>query len=165
MKKPMAIFIAVLMFCTFSMLTAGDMWFDMENCEMCKPMASSEGLMENLTWEQHKISNGVLSTCTVDAEYMDAYKKADAAMMANGEKLMAGEKLQLCGSCGALNMIFAKGLKYENVETKNGGITLFTSDDPEVVAEVHKWADKNDEEMAKMMESMGDGGAHEGHNH
>ncbi|KAA3636157.1 MAG: hypothetical protein DWP97_03425 [Calditrichaeota bacterium] len=165
MKKPMAILLAVLMLCTFSILTAGEMWYDMANCEMCKPIAASKGLMENMTWEQHKISNGVLSTCAVKPQYLDAYQKADAAMQANGEKLMAGEKLQLCGSCEALNMIFAKGLKYEKVETQNGGIVLFTSDNAEVVAEVHKWADKNDKEMAKMMEAMGEKDPHAGHNH
>ncbi len=39
----------------------GKPWFDIHNCGMCKNMAAEEGLMDNLNWETHKISNGMLN--------------------------------------------------------------------------------------------------------
>ena len=40
-------------------------WFDMENCQMCKPMMETEGFMQNVTWESYPIANGMVSITTV----------------------------------------------------------------------------------------------------
>lgn len=129
---------------------AGDAWFDMENCSMCKPMMDKPGLMENMTWEQYDISNGVVGVTTVAAEFKDAFKSCHTEMMAISEKLMAGEEMPLCGSCVTFGGLVGKGMHIENVPTSNGQITILTADNDELVAEIKAWSSKNKEEMKKM---------------
>ena len=164
MKKLTMILLAVALLAGISMTQADEAkWFDMEHCAMCKPMMEVPGLMEKMTCEQYNISNGVLSVSTVPAEMMESFTKMCDAMDATGGKLMAGEKMELCGSCATLGAMFPKGVHFEKVMTSNGDIMMFTSENAEMVTELHKWADKNTEEMAKMMSAMESG--HEGHEH
>ncbi len=128
-------------------------WFDMQNCGMCKSMPME--LYTSMTWEQHPISNGVVSVTTVTEKALPTYRKAHADMMAHGEKLMSGEKMALCGSCTAFSACLMKGASYEYVETTTGDLMIVTSDDKKVVAELKTWAAKNTEEMAKMMKDHG----------
>ena len=128
-------------------------WFDMASCGMCKNMSAE--LYTSMTWEQHPISNGIVSVTTVTEEALPAYRKAHANMMATSEKLMTGEQMTLCGSCTAFGACLMNGANYEYVETKNGDLMIVTSDDEEIVAELKTWAAKNKEEMAKMMTSEG----------
>jgi len=169
MKKLLMLTLAITLFIGSGMVQADEAkWFDMENCAMCSGMMAEKGLMEHMNWEQHNISNGVISVATVTPEFMEAFGRSCAARDAQGAKLMAGEKMDLCGSCSSLASLFPKGLQHEKVDTKDGNITLFTSDNPEIVKELHAWADKNAEEMKKMMAGMeahGDHDGHEGHNH
>jgi hypothetical protein len=125
-------------------------WFDMPNCEMCKPMMDQPGLLEHATWEQHNISNGIMSVTTVTPEFMPQFDKARAAMEAVSKRMMAGEEVHLCPMCQAMGACFAKGLKAETVNTKHGQISIMTSDDPKVVAEIQAWAKRTNDEMAKM---------------
>ena len=125
-------------------------WFDMENCGMCKPLAAKPELMMNMVWEHHNISNGIVSVTTVPEAYMDQYTAASMEMHKTGEMLMKGEAVELCGMCTALSGIMAKGARPEYVTTKTGSLMLVTSDDPEVVKSLQKWAKHNTDEMAKM---------------
>ena len=167
MKRLTMVMLAVALLVGISMTQADEAkWFDMEHCAMCKPMMDTPGLMESMTCNQYNISNGVLSVSTVPAGKMDAFTKMCDAMDATGAKLMAGESMELCGSCSALSAMFAKGAHFEKVMTSDGDIMLFTADTPELVEGLHDWANKNAEEMAKMMSSMGEEkGEHEGHGH
>lgn len=129
---------------------AGDAkWIDMDNCEMCKPMAQQKGLMENMTWEQYDLSNGIVSITTVKPDYMDEYKAAKLEMDKSVARMQQGEQLNLCGSCMSLGMIMMKGVKSEEVPTSNGELWLLTSDDPELVSALQEWAAKNKAEMKK----------------
>ncbi len=128
-------------------------WFDMQNCGMCKSMPME--LYPSMTWEQHPISNGVVSVTTVTEKALPAYRIAHANMMATSEKLMSGEEMTLCGSCTAFGACLTKGASYEYVETKNGDLMIITSADEKIVAELKTWAAKNKKEMAKMMTSEG----------
>ncbi len=128
-------------------------WFDMASCGMCKNMSAE--LYTSMTWEQHPITNGVVSVTTVTEKALPTYRKAHADMMAFGEKLMSGEKMALCGSCTAFSACLMKGASYEYVETTTGDLMIVTSDDKKVVAELKTWAAKNTEEMAKMMKTHG----------
>ena len=62
-------------------------WLDWDNCGMCSNMASTEGLMDHMTWEQHDISKGVVSITVVDGEYLD--------LEFGVENKQAGEAVQL----------------------------------------------------------------------
>jgi hypothetical protein len=57
----------------------------------------------------------------------------------------------MCGSCEYYGKMMQAGAKFEYVPTKTGVIVLVTSDKPEVVDMIKKDAQRNREEMAKMM--------------
>jgi hypothetical protein len=141
----------VLLFAAMWVAADDKPWFDMEHCQMCKNFTQHEGLMEAMTWEQHKISGGFIAVSTTDTKHLEACRKANAACDALGEKLMAGEEVALCGSCNALGMAMAHGAKMENVDLENGRVMLVTSGDSTVIAGLHVWVDRNVKEMEKMM--------------
>ncbi|MDH3217744.1 MAG: hypothetical protein OEN01_15960 [Candidatus Krumholzibacteria bacterium] len=130
-------------------------WFDMDNCAMCKNMTSNAELMENMTWENHNISNGIVAVTNVHEKYLDAYRAAHEGMTQTGAKLKKGEMLELCGSCMAIGACMMKGPKQEYVKTSTGDIWIVTSDKPELVAELQSWSKRNTAEMAKMKAKKG----------
>lgn len=129
-------------------------WFDM-NCGMCKPMADKPGLMDNMQWEQHKLTNGIIAVTNVPKGHLEAYRAAHEEMMKIAEGMEKGEMVEMCGSCMALGMCLMKGPHEEYVKTKTGDIWIVTSDDPEVVTGLHKWVDRNKAEMEKMKPKKG----------
>jgi len=156
----------VLMVFVFSIALAGDEpWFDMVNCEMCKPLGDNPELLMNMSWEIFELSNGILLLSTVDKAYEEPYKKINVAMQKVVDRIMAGEEVQLCNSCQAMNMIYMKQPKHENFVTQHGDVTVMTSDNPELVAEMHAWAKRTNAELAKYeMEEMEEKHEHE-HDH
>ncbi|MCH7878916.1 MAG: hypothetical protein IH914_06350 [candidate division Zixibacteria bacterium] len=142
-------------------------WFDMENCGMCAPMTAEKGLMENINWENHNISNGMLSIATPPAEYAEAFDRACASMDALVKKMMAGDVMEmtLCGHCNSYSSIMGAGAKIEKIVTKNGRLTLLTSSDEKIVGKIHAHVERTNAEMAKMMEAMTKESGHEGHAH
>ena len=155
MRTKVLIGLAVILLATTSWLVAQDKpWFDMKNCDMCKNFTAHPGLMESMDWETHKISNGIMMLSMVKPEMVKAYRKANAACNALGKKLQEGHQANMCGSCDAMGMLMMKGAKMEDVEIKNGGVMLLTSSDSTVVADLHQYADRNDQEWKKMMEAM-----------
>ncbi len=129
-------------------------WFDM-NCSMCTNLYSVEGLMENMSWEQLDISNGVLSVTLVKEDYLPAYRKAHLGMKETSKELQQGKMLDLCGSCMAFGACMMKGANQEYVETMHGDVWIVTSDDDELVAELQAWAKRNREELAKLKPKKG----------
>lgn len=128
----------------------GEQWFDMENCAMCKPLTEEPGLLDHVVWEQHNISHGIVSVTTVEQDYLEAYRRAHSKMGGVVASLQKGEKVDLCGMCTALSAAMMKGAQQESVETTYGDVMLLTSDKPDVVADLQKWAARNKEEMKKM---------------
>ena len=140
-----------LLFVALSLNAGEKPWFDMENCAMCKNLYAQKGLVDHIMWEQHAISNGVVSVTTVEPAYLAKYRTAHIDMMAAGKKMQDGEMLPMCGSCTALGACMMKGLNMEYVETSAGDVMIMTSDNPELVKEVQAWGTRNTEEMKKMM--------------
>jgi hypothetical protein len=134
-----------------SLAFAGDeAWFDMENCSFCKNYTEDPELIHHMSWEQHSISNGIISVTVVDEEYRESFATCSAKMMKAGEEAMQGKQMPMCNSCMAFGTIMMKGPQSEKVETTNGEIWIMTSDDPEVVKAMQKWAKRNMTELAKM---------------
>jgi hypothetical protein len=153
-RKMIALSLAALMIAGAT--TAGELgWFDMANCAMCKNISSHEGLMENITWEQHPISNGVVSVTTVDAKYIESYRSCHADMVETSMKMQQGTPMEMCGSCTELGNCMKKGIGMEYVKTSTGDVWIMTSDKPELVKEIQAWAARNKEEKAKMMKAEG----------
>jgi len=132
-------------------------WFDMENCAFCKHLMKDPKLMDNMTWEHHDVSNGVLSITTVNPECQKSYQEAMGAKMDLGAKLEKGEvdmkDIKMCGSCQHWGMLEKMGVKFEHVQGKGADIMLMTSDKPEVVKMIQEYGQRNREELAKMEEA------------
>ena len=129
-------------------------WFDL-NCGMCKPMFEKPGLMDNVQWEQHKLTNGIVAITNVPKEYLDAYRTAHEEMMKIAEGLEKGETVDMCGSCMALGKCLMAGAHEEYVKTSTGDVWIVTSDNAETVAGLHKWLERNHKEMEKMKAEKG----------
>jgi hypothetical protein len=149
----LVVFTAILIV-FFSMLWAGDErpWFDLENCEFCKHLMKDPELLNNSDWEHHKIDNGLVTVTTVRDEYMPSFLEAMEHMQETADRLMKGEQVYMCGMCEAMGALMMKGVKWDMVQTNHGSIDIMTSDDPELVKEIHAFADKTEAEMAKMMQ-------------
>jgi hypothetical protein len=124
-------------------------WYDMKNCEYCKPWTTPE-MMKNCTWDQREISNGVMTLCFFPESFRETYNKASAQMGTLSMKAAKGEKVQMCGSCEMMGSFFMRGAKMEEVPTKSGVVQLMTASDTTLVAEMHKWAQRNVDEEKKM---------------
>ena len=129
-------------------------WFDMENCAFCKHLLKDPKLLENMIWEHHDISNGLLMVTTVKPECQKSYQEAMGAMMDLGQKLEKGEvdmkDIKMCGSCQHWGMLEKTGAKFEHVQGKTADIMLMTSDKPEVVKKIQEYGQRSREELAKM---------------
>lgn len=148
----------------FSALNASEegAWFDMENCGMCAPMMAEKGLMDNMTWESHSISNGLMSFATATEEYREGFDRACSAMDALGKEMMSGKEMTLCGHCISYGALMGAGATVEKIAMKSGRVTLLTSSDEEVVSKIHAHLERNNAEMAKMMEAKMEAAGQEG---
>ncbi len=157
-----AVLVVIFIMATFG--TAEDKaWFDMENCDFCASM--SKDMMDHMTHEQHRISNGVMVLATFPPEYKEEFGIAMAAMEQLGMDIETGKvdvtTVKMCGHCDYYGMMMQKGAKFEHISSDLAEIDLITSDDEEVLKMIMIYADNNDKAMAEMMEKM----KHEGHDH
>lgn len=148
-----ACLVAVLMLAASGMAqeTEEKPWFDMEKCGFCKHLMEDPEMLNHCTWEHHNIGNGIVTVSTVEKEYLPAYRTAMVKMQEVGKKMEQGEMVPMCGMCTAMGGLMQKGVKWEYVETQHGDIMIMTSDDPELVAELHAFSDKTNLELDKMM--------------
>jgi hypothetical protein len=128
----------------------GESWFDLEGCSMCKSMSSEKGLMENMEWENHLTTDGMMTVTVVKHGYEEAFERAMTNMEATGAKLMAGEDLYLCGFCTSYGSLHMAGANFENFQTAGGHINLVTSRDPAIIETIHAHGQTTIDEMAKM---------------
>jgi hypothetical protein len=146
-RRSIALSLAALVVASVA-VAGGQAWFD-HDCAMCTNMMSDEALMKNMNWEQHNITIGIVAVTTVKPDYLDVYRTAHNNMNATAQRLMKGEQMELCGSCTAMGKCMMMGAQQEYVETSTGDVWIVTSDNPEVVADLHKWVERNQEEMKK----------------
>jgi len=167
MRKQTVTMLAIVMILALAVMASADEkpWFDFENCSMCKPIMAQEGLMQGMTYESFPIYNGMMGVSTVPAGLADKFAAADAEMDKVAGKLMAGEKMYLCGMCTAFMAAMDSTVHMEKIKTKEGQISLTTSDNPETAAKLQEIAKRNQEEMAKMAEAGAEMKGHEGHGH
>ncbi len=124
-------------------------WLDLEKCGFCKNLIEDPELLNHCTWENHNIENGAVTVTTVEKDYMESYHTAMAKMEEVNKKMQAGEMVPTCGLCSHMGGLMMKGVKMEHVETQHGYVMLLTSDNPELVAEIHAMNDKTNAELAK----------------
>jgi hypothetical protein len=124
-------------------------WYDMKNCEFCKPWSTPE-MKKNMTFDQVECASGVLTVISFPESFRPNYKAASAQMDAISKKAATGEKIQMCGSCMAMGSFFMRGAKMEEIPTKSGVVLLMTASDSTLVGDMHKWAQRNADEEKKM---------------
>jgi hypothetical protein len=119
---------------------------EMEKCAVCKNLAANPELMNAMTWETHKIDNGLLCVTTVPKEKKSEFDALNAKMKASIEQVKADEQQgktpELCELCKEMSELTKAGAKEKEIALSNGSIHMLTSDDPAVVAKIHAHADK-----------------------
>ncbi len=150
-----AVLLVVFVMATFG--TAEDkVWFDMKNCDFCAGM--SEDMMNHMTHEQHRLTNGVMVLATIPDEYKEEFAKAMVAMEQLGMDMETGKvdpaTVKMCGHCEYYGDLMQAGAKMEHVSSGIAEIDLITSDDPEVMKMIMTYADNNDKAMAEMEAMM-----------
>jgi hypothetical protein len=127
---------------------------EMEKCVVCKYMAEKPELMKEMTWETHKIENGMLCLTTVPKDFKHEFDAVGAKMMQAIEKVkadaQAGKEVELCSFCASMGELMKLNAKEQHIKTATGAIHMVTSDDPAIVAKIHGFADKAIEEQKKM---------------
>jgi hypothetical protein len=119
---------------------------EMKDCTVCKVMAEDADLMKEMTWECHKIKDGMLCVATVPKDMKDKYaeimKKMEATVETLPAKMQQGEDVKLCTFCSGMGELITAGANQETVETATGSICMVTSHDADVVAKIHAQAEK-----------------------
>src|SRR3954465_15297911 len=122
------------------------MMAEMKKCAVCKNLAENPELMKNMSWETHKIENGMLSVTTSPKKMNKDLKAVSEKMHQAIEQVKADEKegkeVHLCSFCSAMGELMKAGAKEQDIATKAGEIHLCTSDDPAVVKKIHEMADQ-----------------------
>jgi len=125
-------------------------WFDMANCDFCNKM--SKELMDNMKYEQHRISNGVLLVTTFKPEFKEEFMQGMKAMEQLGMDMTAGKvtDVKMCGHCEYYGKLIQAGAHFEHISAGPAEIDLITSDNPEIQKMISIYADNNDKAMAEV---------------
>jgi hypothetical protein len=142
--------VAVLVAVTTITIAQEKPWLDMKNCAFCKTLLKDPQLVENMTFEHHDISNGLLSLTVVKPEFHDSYMAAEHEMEKLAAEVASGNTdIPMCGSCEYYGKLVMAGAKFEHISTCAGEILLITSDKPEVLEMIRYYAKRSRDELAK----------------
>jgi hypothetical protein len=129
---------------------------EMQKCAVCKYMAENPELLKEMTWETHKIDNGMLCLTTVPKEQKKEFDAVSAKMMQAIAKLEAdpahAKEAKLCSFCRSMGELHKLHAKMQHIDTQTGAIHMVTSDDPALVKKIHAMADKAIAEQKKMQQ-------------
>jgi hypothetical protein len=107
-----------------------------------------------MQWENHTIPSGALSITVVEPGYEAAYAKAMGAMQALGMKMHSGEvdptTVKMCGHCAAYGQLMMAGANMQEVDGEAADVILITSADPQVVAQIHEFTRRTNQEMQEL---------------
>jgi hypothetical protein len=133
-------------------------WFDLENCAFCRHYLDDPGLLDHVRFECHKITAGAVMVTMVDPGWATVLDRATAAMEDLGSRMMDGSVdplgVKMCGHCMTLGQLRVAGAKVEVVDGDRADIVIITADDPEMVAMIHEFADRNAREQAELMAAV-----------
>jgi hypothetical protein len=119
---------------------------EMKKCAVCKVIVENPKLIENMTWECHKVDAGMLCVAAVPKdmkkEYDDVHKKMMETVEHVKTEAAAGRDAELCHFCDGMGELQKAGAKEENIDTATGSIYLVTATDPSLVAKIHAHADQ-----------------------
>lgn len=133
----------LLALCLFSGLAAAEdePWLDLSKCGMCKNLGATPGMIEAVSWKHYAIDSGMMSVAVVPDDFDEAWHGAKEAMHAEGQKMMAGDPMELCQHCMSMGRILQTGnANMEVIQTIAGEITLLTSSDAGTIAMIQEHA-------------------------
>ncbi len=140
-------------------------WFDLENCAMCKNLTEDQELFANMEWNTHLFANGLVEITSVPAAYEERFNKLMAKMHAAGERMMAGEKLYMCGMCQSYGGLMMAGVSMDQLVNGEDHISVISSQDPDVVEKIRTHGQRTIDEYAKWMAAESASGHDHGHAH
>jgi hypothetical protein len=73
-------------------------------------------------------------------------------MEAVAKELESGKSLAMCGFCEAYGKLMTAGAKAKDVDGEFTSVSMVTSDDPEVIKQIHQVADRCIKEQKAMHE-------------
>jgi hypothetical protein len=149
MKARFALGIMAAFTCWIALASAAteeEMKAEMEKCAVCKHLVAKPDLMKEMTWETHKIDNGMLCVSTVPKEKKGEFDALNKEMKVAIEEVKAAEQqgkpVELCELCASWGELMKAGATEKEIALSNGSIHMITSSDPAVVAKIHAQADK-----------------------
>src|SRR3954467_596817 len=90
----------------FAQFDQDKMMAEMKKCAVCKNLAENPELMKNMSWETHKIENGMLSVTTAPKKMSKDLKAVSEKMREAVEQVKAdakeGKEVHLCSFCSAM---------------------------------------------------------------
>ena len=149
---PLAI-VAMIALAVQSEEPAAGGWLDPAGCYFCQPLTQTEGLMEHLTWENHKLKNGMMSVTTYPAEWKEKYKACSVEMEKRWSTFDPAKPQHLCGMCSAWMKMPMDKIAWETVEFSGGEIHITNTADPALLAQLHEITDKTRAAMDEMMKA------------
>jgi hypothetical protein len=156
MRKVLVVLLPVAILALVGIATKaeeGAKWLDPQGCYFCQPLSETEGLMDNLGWESHKIKNGMVQVVTYKPEWQEKYKAACGEMQKRWKEYDPAKQYHLCGLCQAWQQIPLDKVAWEDVKFNGGEISIGTSEDSAIVAQMHVIADKTCAAMDEMMKA------------
>jgi len=126
-------------------------WMDLENCEICKPMAKHPELVTEIPWEVHLTKNGFMSVMVVPEKHKAKLEGAEAEMQKVISRAMSGEEVTMCPHCQGYGEFIMAGVNMEEFQTDNIQISLITSTDGEIIEKLHEHARKTKAAHAEML--------------
>jgi len=156
MRKVLVVLLPVAILALVGIAThaeEGAKWLDPQGCYFCQPLSETEGLMDNLGWESHKIKNGMVQVVTYKPEWQEKYKAACGEMQKRWKEYDPAKQYHLCGLCQAWQQIPLDKVAWEDVKFNGGEISIGTSEDSAIVAQMQVIADKTCAAMDEMMKA------------
>ena len=150
--KTLLVVLAALVICASVGLTEDKPWFDLKTCAFCKSfdMGDGEYLVDHMKAVYHIMPDGFLSIMTIEDDYKDEFEAASMEMQKVGEEMeKTGTMPQMCGHCTKYGELLARGAKSQEFNSDVAWAYMMTSDDPDLVKELHAFAEKNNAEMKK----------------
>jgi hypothetical protein len=118
-------------------------------------MTAEKGLIEHSSFDTYATATGLVSVCTVDPAYKEAFARAGAKMEATMKDMAAGKDVgPLCGFCTSYSELVKAGAKSEMFTIPNGDVSVLSSTDPALIAKIQTHAQRTQDEMKKMKEGM-----------
>ena len=145
--------IAAMVVLVASMMATGEepQWLDPANCDFCRPLTEPPEMLQNLHWQNFKVTNGVMTVTTFAPEWKEPYEAANAKMEAFWETFDPTKPYHMCGMCQAYMGVDWTKVTADAVDFDGGQVSLMTTTDSATLAALHSITDRTVAEYEAML--------------